>query len=147
MKYRTWLKIGPDGAIVSVVWRLGDTPPLDHPVLCTEAEHEHELRKNAGRNLHFAGNRVCRRTPVRWVASPPVAAVGETIRLELGGMPAERGPVRVRIGNDVHELPPPYVIELGWENAARVGIDVADAPDLVQTAPMHVQFVERRRKP
>jgi hypothetical protein len=127
---------------------LGDSAPADHPVLCTDPEFEGELRKGGGTNLYHDGKGVRRRTPVRWVASATSAAVGETIRLELAGLPADyRASVKVRVGQDTVELAHPYVLELGWENAARVGVSLAHVPELVQTLLMNVQFVDRRSKP
>ncbi len=147
MSYRTWLNVAPDGSIVSVVWQFGDTPPADHPVQCTDPELEPQLRKDAGVNLYYDGKRVRRRRPVRWHATPHTAAVGETIRLELVGLPPEHSaPVRVRVGQESHELTHPYVIELGWENPARVSVQT-DEPALAQSSFVNVQFVERRLKP
>ncbi len=148
MGYKTWINVAPDGTIVSTVWQHGRHPaPADHPVLCRDPEHEPELRKNAGLNLYHDGTSVRRRRAVRWHMNGTTAPVGETIRLELAGLPPEhRAPVRVRVGEQPYTLEHPYVIELGWENAARVGVEL-DEPTLVQTAPAHVQFVERRRKP
>lgn len=148
MSYRTWMNVAPDGSIVSVVWRLGEDAPADHPVLCTNPELDPQLRKDAGLNLYYDGKHVRRRRPVRWHATPKaVAAVGETISLQLAGLPAEhRTPVRVRVGEQAYTLEHPYLIELGWENPARVSVQV-DEPTLMQSSFVNVQFVERRQKP
>lgn len=144
--YKTWMKVAPDGTIESVVWRLGDTAPPDHPVLCTDPKCEPELRKNGGTNLYYTGKKVKARRPVRWHAAPTVAAVGETIRLELTGLPDDsRHPVKVQIGTERYTLEYPYAIDLEWENAARVGVQIVDEPEMVQSTFMHVQFVERRK--
>lgn len=150
MAYRTWMRVAPDGTIESVVWRLerpGAAPPTDHPVLCTERDHEPELRKNAGTNLHHDGKCVRRRKPVVWRSPKPSVAVGETIRLHLTGLPADfRRPIKIQVGEERHTLEHPYMIDLEWANAARVAIQVVDEPDITQESFMHVQFSERRGK-
>lgn len=144
-QYRTWLKVEADGSISESVWCLGD-PPEGFSTLCTDKELEGELRKNGGTNLYHDGQRLQRRTPLRWISSMPSAAVGETIRLELAGLPdGYRDPISVIVGEERYRLEHPYAIELGWENPARVGIQV-DEPALVQTSSTHVQFLERRQK-
>jgi hypothetical protein len=147
MGYKTWMHVTADGTIESVVWRLGDTAPPDHPVLCTDPKWEPELRKSAGANLFYNGKKIKKRHPVRWLATPATAAVGETIRLQLVGLPDDfRRNVTVQIGEERHKLKHPYEIRLGWKNAARVGVQIVDEPEITQTIFMHVQFVERRQK-
>lgn len=148
MGYKTWMKVLPDGTIESTIWRLGAPPPGDpHTVECADKEHEHELRKNGGTFLYHDGGKVCRRRRVHWVVGRGTVAVGEVVRLHLAGLPEDhRAPVRVLVGQDEVELPYPYVLDLGWENPARVGIRLAHDPKMVQTAHVNVQFLERRQR-
>jgi hypothetical protein len=147
--YKTWMKVAPDGTIESVVWQHDRHPaPTEHPVPCVDKEHEHELRKNAGLYRYCDGGRVRHRTAVHWIVNGRgSAAVGENIRLHLAGLPeGYREPVRVLVGDLEVDLAHPYILDLGWENPARVGIRLAHDPKMVQTAHMNVQFLERRQK-
>lgn len=147
--YMAWLKVLPDGRIESVVWCLGTTGPLDHPIVCTDFAQYGELRARGGQQLFWDEKlkTLGRKHDVRWLVQPGrVLGVGDRMRAELVGLPEDyRAPVPVRIGADDVSLDYPYVIDLGWENAARLSLQVTDNASIVQRTPTNVQFVERRK--
>lgn len=149
MPYKAWLKVQDDGTIESVYWGMRQ-PPEGHTVEASSDEYGPELRRSGGQNLYYdqASATVCRRTPVRWVGRPTVVAVGDTIKLQLAGLPdGYRKPVSLQVGQDRLKLKHPYSLTLGWENPARVAVQIVDEPTLVQPELLIVQFVERRQRP
>jgi len=146
--YLAWLKVLPDGRIESVTWCLG-TGPADHPVVCSDVSMYGELRARGGQLLFWDENRfgLGRKHDVRWLIQPGrVLGVGDRMKAELVGLPEDyREPLPIKIGTDDVTLEYPYVIDLSWENAARVTLQLQDHARVVQRNPITVQFLERRQ--
>lgn len=125
-EYRSWLNVTPEGEIVSVVHRLGNTAPTGHPVLNPTPSLDGALARSGGKAhwLNGAEARVEVKRPVRLRASRRVAGVGEVIVVSVDFLGQPPAVLRATIGHEPAALDPEDPLEVRWADPADVIIEL-----------------------